>query len=104
VSTWWQVIAPTVIIITIAAKAPTHQSASFVFTHFNNNTGWTSVPYVCLIGLLQAQFTLTGYDSSAHMSEETHNAEISGPVGMVMAVLGKYRLKLDEEYKKKKEN
>jgi hypothetical protein len=88
VSTWWQVIAPTVIIITIAAKAPTHQSASFVFTHFNNNTGWTSVPYVCLIGLLQAQFTLT------HMSKETHNAEISGPVGMVMAVLGKYRLKM----------
>lgn len=88
-STWWQVIAPAVIMITIVAKAPTHQSASFVFTEFNNNSGWTSPAYVAVVGLLQAQFTLTGYDSSAHMSEETRNAEISGPVGMTMAVIGK---------------
>ncbi|CAO3660229.1 unnamed protein product [Umbelopsis vinacea] len=86
-STWWQVIAPLVIIITIAARAPTHQPASFVFTYFNNNSGWDSPVYVVLVGLLQAQFTLTGYDSSAHLSEETHNAEISGPVGMTMAII-----------------
>lgn len=89
-STWWQVIAPVVIIITILAKAPTHQSATFVFTYFNNNSGWASPGYVAVVGLLQAQFTLTGFDSSAHMSEETKNAEISGPVGMVSAVLGKF--------------
>ncbi|KAG1177911.1 hypothetical protein G6F70_001038 [Rhizopus microsporus] len=86
-STWWQVIAPAVIMITMAVKAPTHQPASFVFTKFNNNTGWSSTAYVAVIGILQAQFTLVGYDSSAHMSEETKNAEVSGPVGMVMAVL-----------------
>jgi amino acid transporter len=89
ISTWWQVIAPAVIMITIAAKAPTHQSASFVFTDFYNGSGWESAGYVAVIGILQAQFTLTGYDSSAHMSEETKNAEISGPVGMTMAVVGK---------------
>ncbi|KAI9284868.1 amino acid/polyamine transporter I [Umbelopsis sp. AD052] len=86
-STWWQVIAPTIILITIAAKAPSHQPGSFVFTYYNNNSGWDSPVYVVLVGLLQAQFTLTGYDSSAHMSEETHNAEISGPVGMTMAII-----------------
>ncbi|KAI8579883.1 hypothetical protein K450DRAFT_239535 [Umbelopsis ramanniana AG] len=86
-STWWQVIAPTIILIVIAAKAPTHQPGSFVFTYYNNNSGWDSPVYVVLVGLLQAQFTLTGYDSSAHMSEETHNAEISGPVGMTMAII-----------------
>lgn len=65
-------IAPVVIILTIAIKAPTHQPASFVFTHFNNETGWDSMPvYVILIGLLQAQFTLTGYDASAHLVEES---------------------------------
>ncbi|KAI8067702.1 amino acid/polyamine transporter I [Gilbertella persicaria] len=85
-STWWQVVAPIVIMITIVAKAPTHQSASFVFTHFNNGTGWSNKAYVAVIGLLQAQFTLTGYDSSCHMSEETKNAEVSAPVGMMMAV------------------
>ncbi|KAI9358723.1 amino acid/polyamine transporter I [Pilaira anomala] len=86
-STWWQVIAPAVIMITIVAKAPTHQSASFVFTDFNNDSGWSNKAYVAVVGLLQAQFTLTGYDSSAHMSEETKNAEIAGPVGMTMAVI-----------------
>lgn len=89
VSTWWQVICPLAVIITILACAPTHQPGSFVFGHFNNNTGWTSPGYVVLCGLLQAQFTLTGFDSSAHMSEETKNAEISGPVGMIMAIVGK---------------
>ncbi|RCH92951.1 hypothetical protein CU098_008192 [Rhizopus stolonifer] len=87
ISTWWQVLAPAVIMITMAAKAPSHQTARFVFTEFNNSTGWSSTAYVTIIGILQAQFTLTGYDSSAHMSEETKNAEISGPVGMVMAVI-----------------
>ncbi|CAO3630989.1 unnamed protein product [Cunninghamella blakesleeana] len=88
VSTYWQVIAPVVIIITIAAKAPSHQSASFVFTHFNNETGWDNMPvYVILIGLLQAQFTLTGYDASAHLVEESKRGEISAPTGMVMSVV-----------------
>lgn len=82
-------IAPAVIMITIVAKAPTRQHADFVFTYFNNNSGWSSHAYVAVVGLLQAQFTLTGFDSSAHMSEETKNAEYSGPVGMVMAVVGK---------------
>ncbi|KAG1092291.1 hypothetical protein G6F42_019237 [Rhizopus arrhizus] len=85
-STWWQVIAPAVIMITIVAKAPTHQSAKFVFTDFNNNSGWASPAYVAVVGLLQAQFTLTGFDSSAHMSEETKNAEISGPVAFLFSI------------------
>ncbi|RUP06355.1 amino acid/polyamine transporter I [Jimgerdemannia flammicorona] len=68
-------------------KAPTRQPASFVFGDYENRTGWDSNAYVILIALLQAQYTLTGYDSSAHMTEETRNAEIAGPVGMVMAIV-----------------
>ena len=34
-----------------------------------------------------AQYTLTGYDASAHMSEETHKASRSAAVGMVWAVI-----------------
>ncbi|ORX49915.1 amino acid transporter [Hesseltinella vesiculosa] len=86
-STVWQVVAPTVILITILAKAPTHQSGTFVFTYFNNNTGWTSTGWVVLTGILTSQFTMTGYDSSAHLAEETKSASISAPTGMVMAVV-----------------
>ena len=30
-----------------------------------------------------AQYTLTGYDASAHMSEETHQASRSAAIGMI---------------------
>ena len=56
-----------------------HQSAVFVFGHFVNNTGWGSTFYVALLGLLLAQYTFTGYDASAHMTEETRDAATAGP-------------------------
>ena len=34
-----------------------------------------------------AQYTFTGYDASAHMTEETHNAARSGPRGIVMSII-----------------
>jgi amino acid transporter len=43
--------------------------------------------YVALIGLLNAQYTLTGFDASAHMSEETHDAERSAPKGIIWSVI-----------------
>jgi amino acid transporter len=43
--------------------------------------------YVMLIGLLNAQYTLTGYDASAHMSEETHDAATSAPKGIIWSVI-----------------
>jgi amino acid transporter len=58
-----------------------------VFTHIVNNTGWPSTFYVVLLGLLLAQYTFTGYDASAHMTEETHNAARSGPRGIVMSIV-----------------
>jgi amino acid transporter len=70
-----------------------------VFSKFVNNTGdsaanpWPGplvfgIPlYVALIGLLNAQYTLTGYDASAHMSEETHDAHLSAPRGIVFSVV-----------------
>ena len=42
---------------------------------------------MALIGLLNAQYTLTGYDASAHMSEETHDAEMAAPRGIVWSVV-----------------
>ncbi len=42
--------------------------------------------YVVLIGLLMAQYTFTGYDASAHMTEETRDPSISGPRGIVSSI------------------
>ncbi|GAB2868063.1 amino acid permease [Lentzea nigeriaca] len=87
VSVWWHIVGVLVIVGALVFLPSEHQSASFVFTHFVNNTGWSSAFYVGLLGLLLAQYTFTGYDASAHMTEETHDAARSGPRGIVMSIV-----------------
>jgi amino acid permease (GABA permease) len=87
VSVWWHLIGVLVIVGVLVFVPGRHQSASFVFGHFVNNTGWGSAPYVFALGLLVAQYTLTGYDASAHMTEETKNAEVAGPRGIITSIL-----------------
>ncbi len=87
ISVWWHILGVLIIVGVLAIAPAHHQSASFVFTHIVNNTGWGSKFYVVLLGLLLAQYTFTGYDASAHMTEETHKAATAGPRGIVMSIL-----------------
>src|SRR4051812_36197946 len=87
VSVWWHVIGVAIIVGVLAFVPDHHQSASFVFGEFVNNTGWQSSLYVALLGLLVAQYTLTGFDASAHMTEETRDASRAGPRGIVMSIV-----------------
>lgn len=87
VSVWWHIAGVLIIVLALAIAPDHHQSASFVFTHFVNNTGWSQSFYVVLLGLLLAQYTLTGFDASAHMTEETRSAAVSGPRGIVMSIV-----------------
>ena len=67
-----------------------HESFSFVFTHWINNTGFfggktsgLGFLFVVLpIGGLLTQYTITGYDASAHLSEETKSAADTAAKGM----------------------
>ena len=87
ISVWWHLIGVAVIFVVLFFVPTHHQSVSYVFTGFVNNTGFGSGIYVFLIGLLLAQYTFTGYDASAHMTEETHNAAIAGPRGIVWSIV-----------------
>jgi amino acid permease (GABA permease) len=87
VSVWWHILGVIIIVAVLAFAPAKHQTASFVFTHFVNNTGWRSTFYVALLGLLLAQYTFTGYDASAHMTEETHEAATAGPRGIVNSII-----------------
>jgi amino acid transporter len=78
--------------IALVAKAPKHQSAKFVFATFNDGTGdpgWSvraSPEYVAICGVLLSQYTITGFDASAHLSEETHNAARNAPIGVLTSI------------------
>src|SRR3954471_24027073 len=88
-------MAGVVVIVLVLAIVPDHhQSAHFVFAHTINNSGFSgsnfSSPvfwFVFGLGLLMAQYTYTGYDASAHMSEETRKASRAAAVGVVMSVV-----------------
>ena len=57
ISVWWHLIGVTVIVGALAVLPSEHASASFVFTEFVNNTGFTSNFYVAMLGLLLARIT-----------------------------------------------
>lgn len=44
-------------------------------------------PFAFLLGLLFVCYTITGFDASAHTSEETHDAQVNVPRGMWTAVM-----------------
>jgi amino acid transporter len=87
ISVWWHLVGVAIIFVVLFFAPPHHQSISYIFTGFVNNTGFGSSIYVFLIGLLLAQYTFTGYDASAHLTEETHNPAISGPRGIVWSII-----------------
>jgi amino acid transporter len=68
-------------------------SRLWTFTNFSGEAGGNVFPqsdnvgYLFLLCLLLPVYTITGYDASAHTSEETKNAATSVPQGIVSAVL-----------------
>uniref|UniRef100_A0A0D9XGT0 Amino acid permease/ SLC12A domain-containing protein n=1 Tax=Leersia perrieri TaxID=77586 RepID=A0A0D9XGT0_9ORYZ len=87
-ATAWNMLGVFVLMIAIPVVATERATARFVFTHFNteNSAGIHSNLYIFVLGLLMSQYTLTGYDASAHMTEETKNADRSGPLGIISAI------------------
>jgi amino acid transporter len=77
------VIAIVAAILMFAPKQP----VSFFFERVTHNT--QSYPYwwAFIIGLLQAQWTYTGYDASASVSEETVDPRRRAPWGILLAVV-----------------
>ncbi len=77
ISVWWHVAGAAAVILILIIVPDTHQSASFVFTDRINNSGFSSGFYWFLVlplGFLLTQYTITGFDASAHLSEETQGA------------------------------
>ncbi|CAO3637505.1 unnamed protein product [Mucor fragilis] len=85
-SLYWHLVGTLLIVIVALVLTPNKPSAQWVFTHFQNETGFSSGGYAFLIGLLQSQYTLSGFDSAAHMSDETRDAGRSAPRGILYAI------------------
>jgi len=86
-SAFWMMITSLVVVIMALSLAPMRNTGKFVFTQWNNDTGIDSTGYVCLIGLLTALFSFSGYEAGAHMAEETQDARKSAPKGIYTSVI-----------------
>ncbi|CAM3731104.1 amino acid permease [Smaragdicoccus niigatensis] len=89
VSAWWHVIGVLIFVGVLTFFATKHQSLSFVFTQTvdNSGVGFGGVAFSFLLGLLHAQYTFTGYDASAHLSEETKGAARAAAWGVVHTII-----------------
>jgi amino acid transporter len=89
ISVWWHVAGVAVIIAILILVPDEHQSFSFVFGHRINNSGFSAHMYwfyVLPLGFLLTQYTITGFDASAHLSEETHEASRGAARGVWQSI------------------
>src|SRR4051794_17677473 len=89
ISVFWHVIGVAVIIAILVFAPDRHQDVKFVFGHTINNSGFSGGMfwfYVLPLGFLLTMYTQTGYDASAHVAEETHEAEIKVARGLWQSV------------------
>lgn len=79
------ILASVVICIALLVLTPEKQSAGVVFGGFIDGSGW-GIPFSFLLSFLSVAWTMTDYDGTTHMSEETHDAAIRGPQAIRWAV------------------
>ncbi len=106
VSVWWHVAGASAIVLVLILVPEQHQSFSYVFTERFNNSGYvdgstTGLAFwfaIVPFGFLLTQYTITGFDACAHLSEETSEASTAAAKGIwrsiLYSVLGGYILLL----------
>ncbi|XP_022768117.1 amino-acid permease BAT1 homolog isoform X2 [Durio zibethinus] len=89
ISIWWQVIGGLVVIVMLPLVARPTQPVSYVFTHFEtspDSTGIASKPYAVILSVLLSNYCLYGYDTAAHLTEETKGADRTGPIAILSSI------------------
>ncbi|MDP1879123.1 MAG: amino acid permease [Actinomycetota bacterium] len=83
ISVWWHVAGAAAVVLILVILPEQHMSVSDMFTMRVNNTGGLDMGstsglgfwfIVLPLGFLLTQYTITGFDASAHLSEETQGA------------------------------
>ena len=93
ISVWWHVVG-VVIIAGVLFIAPTNKRGiGGAFDGAPDSkllSGWSGGAFITIylfaLGLLLAQYTITGFDASAHVSEETKGARTEAPKAIVRSI------------------
>ena len=90
ISVWWHVFGAAAVILILFLLPDQHASFSDVFAKTVNNSGifdgktsgFGFILFVLPISAILTQYTITGYDASAHLSEETKGAANAAAQGI----------------------
>jgi amino acid transporter len=104
VSVWWHIVIVAAVVVLLFAIGKPDQSGLTLFAiepqdvagSWNNNLGFINLEYGAAVtyplilafffSLLQANWTYTGYDASAHVAEETVGARVASAWGLFLSV------------------
>lgn len=91
VSVWWHVVGVVIIAAVLFISPSNTRGLGAAFDAAPEGlTGWTGGAFVTFylfaVGLLLAQYTITGFDASAHVSEETVGARTEAPKAIVRSI------------------
>ena len=92
ISVWWHVVGVAVIAGVLFIAPTNTRGIGGAFDKAPPGlTGWTGrgvmvTVYLFALGLLLAQYTITGFDASAHVSEETVGARTEAPKAIVRSI------------------
>jgi len=104
VSVWWHIVIVAAVVILVFLAGKPDESGLTLFAiepldkggSWNNNLGFVNLQYGAAVtypaflafffSLLQANWTYTGYDASAHVAEETVGARVASAWGLFLSV------------------
>ena len=94
ISVWWHVVGATVLVGVLLFVPDQHLSFHQVFTDRFNGSGWdggstSGLAFFFLIipfGFILTQYTITGFDASVHLSEETQGAARTAARGIWQSI------------------
>src|SRR6478609_2540248 len=94
VSVWWHVVGAAVLVLVLIIVPDQHLSVSQVFTDTYNGSGWSdgstsSLTFFLVIipfGFILTQYTITGFDASVHLAEETQGAAKTAARGIWQSI------------------
>ncbi|KAI7859051.1 amino acid transporter [Circinella umbellata] len=80
-------VATVVVIVCLYALPSKRNSASYVFTHYDNSySGWND-GFSYILGMLNAMWTLCGYGACCNIAEECRDAARAGPRAIITSVI-----------------
>jgi amino acid permease (GABA permease) len=74
------------IVSLLACAGDQRVSSKDAWTKFENNTGWSNNVWAFILAFTSPMWSLTGYDSAAHIAEETTGAARAAPIAILVGV------------------